>query len=267
MAKVRVQKTTSELQKRAEKLLVEEPQTIRTMSTDDVQKLIHDLSAHQIELEIQNEELHRVQLELEETRDKYFDLFNLAPIGYFTLDQKSRISEANLTGTELLGINKNELIGTRFSSHLSSDSQDEFYFHYKEVLKTGIKDNCELNILKRDGTLFYAQLSISAVSEKDRNIQQCKIAVLDLTERRKFEVQLRQSETKYSTLVEKGNDGVAIIQDSLLTFANSKMTDITGSPLEESIGRSFVDFVSPKYRTFVTDNYKKRIKGEKAAGR
>ena len=90
MAKERIQKRTSELYKRARRTPPKDPQPIHNMSKADVQKLIHDLNAHQVELEIQNEEeLCRVQLQLEETRDKYLDLYNLAPIGYFTLDQAS----------------------------------------------------------------------------------------------------------------------------------------------------------------------------------
>ena len=267
MAKERIQKRTSELYKRARRTPPKDPQPIHNMSKADVQKLIHDLNAHQVELEIQNEELCRVQLQLEETRDKYLDLYNLAPIGYFTLDQASRILEANFIGAELLGIKQSELARTRFPSYLSADSQDIFYFHYKEVLNTGAKGSCELKILKADGNFFYAQLLIMAVPEKDKDIQQCKIAVIDLTESRRAEVKLLQSEKKYSTLVEKGNDGVVIIQDGLISFVNSRMTNITGTPPAESIGLPFVDFVSPKYQTFVADNYRKRIKGENAAGR
>jgi PAS domain-containing protein len=98
MAEEKSSEKANELRKRAEKLLVETPQDMRAIPPDHVQKLIHELRVHQIELEIQNEELRRVQSELRETRDKYLDLFDLAPIGYFILNDKSRILETNLIG-------------------------------------------------------------------------------------------------------------------------------------------------------------------------
>jgi len=81
-------------------------------------------------------------------------------------------------------------------------------------------------------------------------------------ERKRVEEALRRSEEKYSTLVERGNDGIIIVQDSLLTFVNSKMIEMTGFSLEEALGKSFVDFVSPEYRELVVDRYRKRISGE-----
>jgi len=81
-------------------------------------------------------------------------------------------------------------------------------------------------------------------------------------ERKRVEEALRQSEEKYSTLVERGNDGIIIVQDGVLTFVNSKMIEMTGFSLEEALGKSFVDFVSPEYRELVVDRYRKRISGE-----
>ena len=89
----------------------------------------------------------------------------------------------------------------------------------------------------------------------------------DVTERKRAEERLVQSEKKYSTIVEKGNDGIVIIQDGRLIFANSRTPEITGLPLDKVLGRSFIDFVSPAYRGLVADNYKRRISGEKAPDR
>jgi PAS domain-containing protein len=103
MAKETNEERASELRKRAEIILAQGPQAIRNMATTDIQKLITELNVHQIELEMQNAELSRVQLELQEARDKYLDLYDFAPTGYFTLDRSSLILDANLAGSELLG--------------------------------------------------------------------------------------------------------------------------------------------------------------------
>jgi len=194
MAKERSGKRANDLRKRAEIILAEDPQIIRTIAPADIQKIIHELNVHQIELEMQNEELRRVQLELQEARDKYLNLYDLAPTGYFTLDHNSLIVDVNLAGSELLGSEKHRLIGTQFTASISPDSQDAFYFHYREVLKTGIKGNCELKMLKADGTPFHAQLISMDVPEKDGNINQCRTAVIDITERRRMQAQLIQAE-------------------------------------------------------------------------
>jgi PAS domain-containing protein len=97
-------KQSIDLRKRAEELLHKELENIQNTVEEDTQKLIHELQVYQIELEMQNEELRKAQAELEESRSKYFDLYELAPIGYFTLDKKGLILEANLTGANLLGV-------------------------------------------------------------------------------------------------------------------------------------------------------------------
>ena len=190
MVEERSRERANELRKRAEKILAADPQAIRTMVPADIQKLIHELNVYQIELEIQNAELRRVQLELQEARDKYLNLYDFAPTGYFTLDRNSLIVDVNLAGSELLGSEKHRLIGAQFTSSISPDSQDAFYFHYREVLKTGSKGNCELKMLKADGTPFHAQLISMSVPEKNGNISQCRTAVIDITERKNMQAQL-----------------------------------------------------------------------------
>jgi two-component system, NtrC family, sensor kinase len=190
MAKERSREGASELRKRAEKILASDPEAIRTVMPADIQKLIHELNVHQIELEMQNAELRRVQLELQGARDKYLNLYDFAPTGHFTLDRNSLIVDVNLAGSELLGSEKHRLIGAQFTSSISPDSQDAFYFHYREVLKTGIKGTCEVKMLKADGTPFHAQLISMAVPEKDGDISQCRTAVVDITERKNMQAQL-----------------------------------------------------------------------------
>ena len=194
MGQERSSKKTSELRKRAEKILAKDPQAIRTMVPADIQKLLHELNLHQIELEMQNEDFRRFQLELQEARDKYLNLYDFAPTGYFTIDRNSLIVDVNLAGSELLGSKNHTLIGTQFTSSISPDSQDAFHFHCREVLKTGIKGNCEIKILKADGTPFHAQLISMAVPEKDGNINHFRTAVIDITGRKRAEERIKLHE-------------------------------------------------------------------------
>ena len=229
MAQERSRERASELRQRAEKILAEDPQAIQTMATADVQKLIQELNVYQIELEMQNAELRRVQLELQEARDKYLDLYDFAPTGYFTLDRNSLILDVNLAGSQLLGSEKHRLIGTQFTASIAADSQDAFYFHYREMLKTGLKSHCELKMLKADGTPFQAQLISLAVPDKEGNINQYRTAVIDITERKKEE-RLQQGENYVLTLLGQGAELNEIL-DAIVRLGEDYDPSIRGSVL------------------------------------
>jgi PAS domain S-box-containing protein len=229
MAKESSGERNSELRQRAEKLLAERPQAIRSRAPADIQKLIHDLRAHQIELEMQNTELRRVQLELQETRDRYLDLYDFAPTGYFTLDRDSLITGVNLAGCQLLGSEKHRLIGTQFTSFIPADSQDAFYFHYREVLKTGLKVNCELKMVKADGTPFQAQLISLAVPDKDGKTSYYRTAVIDITERKRAEYGLAIEHKRLETVTSHIGVGLALISKDFHTlWANNVLKSIFG---------------------------------------
>lgn len=183
----------SELRRRAEELLRQRPEDIEAIPGDDIQRLIHELRVHQIELEMQNEELRKTQGEINELLTKYFDLYELAPVGYFVIDKKGLILEANLTGANLLGVQMRYLIKERFSRFVEPDSQDRFYFHRKQVLQTGAKQICELRLVKKDGTPFHAQLDSMAVQDGEGNSNQFRTAITDINERKQAEEALQES--------------------------------------------------------------------------
>ena len=106
----------SSLRKRAEEFLDKNPETIKEITSGDVKKLVEDLHIHQIEMEIQNEELRRAQLELEASRDRYSDLYDFAPVGYVTVSEKGSILHANLSCAAMLGVERSSLIGTSTKS-------------------------------------------------------------------------------------------------------------------------------------------------------
>ena len=118
---------------------------------ENVATVVHDLRVHQIELEMQNEELRRVQLELQESREKYFALFDLAPVGYLTLDRKSNVCDANLTAARLLGVERQRLVGRPFTTFVFAPDQDVYYQHQRMLTQTGKLQTVELR-LKRAGT-------------------------------------------------------------------------------------------------------------------
>ena len=175
------------LRNRAEKSLRKSSGDLRESPVEDVQKLIQELRVHQIELEMQNEELRKSQVELAESRDKYSDLYDFAPIGYFTLDDKGLILEANLTGADLLGLERVSLVKKGFSQFVAPGLQDAFYSHRERVLKTGTRQICELELRRKDKSPFYAQLQSVAVKGDEGNFVQLRTAVVDITQRKRAE--------------------------------------------------------------------------------
>src|SRR4030042_524767 len=124
-----------ELRRQAEMLLAEKIKDIGQVKLEDVKEILYELQVHRIELEMQNEELRRIQAELQESQDKYFSLYNSAPIGYFTLDRNGVILEANATGAGLFGKAKSKLLMTSFTQLISPASQDRFYLHCSTLFK------------------------------------------------------------------------------------------------------------------------------------
>jgi len=152
----------ADLRRRAEALVEEDPRAVPTelkgLSLDKVRRMLHELQVHQIELEMQNEELRRSRAELQASHERYFDLFDLAPVGYFSLTEDARILEANLTGGELLGVTRSDLLDRPFTRFIFPDDQDGYYHHRRAVVNGGSPATCELRMVRADGTTFHALL-------------------------------------------------------------------------------------------------------------
>ena len=130
---------------------------------------IHALTVYQAELELQNEELRLAQLELEEARDRYADLYDFAPIGYFTLTETGCILEVNLTGAELFNRERSALLGLPLGSIINKPDQPTLKRHITEVLVTGRRQSCDLAANRADGSRFIARLDSLAIVDTGRN--------------------------------------------------------------------------------------------------
>jgi PAS domain S-box-containing protein len=197
--KKNIGKSTSlkKLRRQAEERLRDKAGDVSGKALDDAQQLIHELEVHQIELQMQNEELRNTQVKLVESRDKYHELYDFAPVGYFTLDEKVLIRQVNLTGANLLGLQRNKLINTKFADFILPQFQDDFYFHCKRIFESGTKQTCDLKLRKLDGTLFDARLDSIAVKDKVAASSQIRTAVSDITERVQAKEVLQESEEKF----------------------------------------------------------------------
>ena len=164
------------------------------------EELIHELQVHQIELETQAEELRRAQLALEESRDKYLDLYDFAPLGYLTLSDKALIEEVNLTGATLLGTERSNLINTRFRKCIAPEYFDAWDKYFLNVLNKGQKQSCPLVILRGDGSTFPARLESIRISDNNKGDPTVRTTISDITYIRQAENALRISNKKLTLL-------------------------------------------------------------------
>lgn len=175
---------TAALRQRAEdRASADAAQAADALSPEESSRLLHDLQVHQIELEMQNEELRRVQEELETSRANYFDLYDLAPVGYCTINETGSIREANLTAATLLGVPRNRLAGQPFTSFILPEDQDIYYHHRKILFAGGAPQEAELRLMRPDATSFWAHLA--AVAARDTAGEQvCRLMLSDINERK-----------------------------------------------------------------------------------
>ncbi len=133
--------------------------------SESVRQLLHELQVHQIELEMQNEQLRHTQQELDGARARYFDLFDLAPIGYCTVNEQGLILEANFTAATMLNLSRNELVKQNVSRFIVRTDQDIYYQCRQALLSTGLTQECELQMLRRDGPATWVHLKTSAAHD------------------------------------------------------------------------------------------------------
>ena len=153
-------------------------------SKADTEKLLYELQVHQIKLEMQGEELLRAKEEAERAKEKYEDLFEFAPAGYFNLDRRGTVLSANLTGARLLGIDRSRLIGQNYQRYLSGYDLPAFEAFLAKIFETGEKQVCEATLLKAaDGELFFTHIEAIA----SRSGAQCRVMLTDITARRRAE--------------------------------------------------------------------------------
>ena len=164
----------------------------------EAQRTIHELRVHQIELEIQNEELRRVQAELDAARARYFDLYDLAPIGCITLSTEGLILEANFTAATMLGVARGALLKHQVFRFILPEDQDIYYHHCKQLLETGSQQTCDLRMLKI-GVTFWARLETTVAQSTD-GASLFHVVLSDITEHKRAEVALRSSEERYQRI-------------------------------------------------------------------
>ncbi len=202
-----------ELRKKAQEIAPKRrdcsPEYSEVIPAEEARQKLHELLVHQIELEMQNDELRRAQTELEDARARYLDLYDLAPVSYCTISEKGLILETNLTAANLLDVARGALINQPISRFIFKEDQDVYYLHKRELFETGKPQAYELKMRKRDGTVFWAHLASITLSDAD-GVPICRVALSDITERKLRDEELKAIKDSLSAEVAALNNLHAI---------------------------------------------------------
>jgi PAS domain S-box-containing protein len=206
----------------------------------EAQRLVHELQVHQIELEMQNDELRRALSEIEESQARYLNLYDFSPTGYFTFDREGRIEAANLTGAQLLGLERGRLIGRRFGLFVSTADRLAFNAFLEKVFASRTKETCEAELSKekkmppsteRSGTRRFGetgQIIVHIEAIASENGQECRAVINDITERKrgeeKIQASLLEKETMLKEIQHRVKNNLQVIS-SLLGLQSSYIQD------------------------------------------
>ena len=198
----------NKLRKRAEARLKKMASHVLPETFQDSQRLLHELQVHQIELEIQNEELRHARDEIEAGLARYIDLYDFAPVGYFTLDRNAAILRANLTGSLLLGTESARLVTRRFDAFVSDESRPVFNAFLDQVFADTNTQTCEIELLKEEQPLH---LRLEGLAEATG--ETCRVITIDISRRKKIEAELEKTRKRYKELLIHANS-IIIQMDS-----------------------------------------------------
>lgn len=178
-----------ELRLRAEKELKSRPNSTYTLrGAEETQRFIHEFEVHQIELEMQNEELRQMRDEMEKSLNEYTDIYDFAPVGYLTFNNDGVICSANLFISTLLGVDRSCLTGKQFANLIDPVSRPTFENFIATVFTEHKMQTCELELLNHSGCARFVQ--VEAMSTASRT--ECRAAVIDITKRREMEEQIEK---------------------------------------------------------------------------
>ncbi len=237
------QKKPSELRKRAEEKLKSptSPPGVMSDSDKELRQLIHELQVHQIELEMQNEELREAWVGLEESRAKYFDFYDFAPGGFFTFDKQGLILETNLTAARELGMERSLFINKPFRAYIVTDDRKLFDEHLQKVFKSADRQTCDIRLKRKNGSEFYAQLE-SRVARDSFGNNICRTSLTDITERKQIEEKLKTASNEWRATFDASRDPIMLIDSEMkIIKANLATTKYLLKPFNEILGKTYFE--------------------------
>ena len=251
---------TQSLRERAESaqghLADSSPEQFSALSPAEAQQVLHELRVHQIELKMQNDELRRKQAELDTSNARYFDFYDLAPVGYCTLSEMGVILQANLRTAAMLGATREDLNRQALSNFILANDHDIFYLFRQAVMVNLEPQSCELRLKRIDRTSTWVRLQGLTVADGAGG-RHLRVVIQDISEHKQAEAALISSEERYRTLVEWSPEPVVVHRDGQFLFVNSaaikvhaarSASDLVGKPIFNTIHPDFHQLVSERVK-------------------
>ncbi|MGO9019596.1 MAG: sigma 54-interacting transcriptional regulator [Syntrophobacteraceae bacterium] len=232
--------SSNDLRSKAEEALNSVEDSSIEFCGEDMSKLIHELRVHQIELEMQNEEMRSAQAELEESRTRYADVYDFAPVGYLTFDQQGLIVEVNLTAANQLGTRRAALLKKPFFLYLLQDDRDLFRLHLAEVFKTSEKQTCEVRLNPRNSEEFFARLD-SIFIEDTSGKGLVRTSMSDITSLKRAEEVLTRSHRELKDLVAERTTELSAANEQLRREVDSRVESLRFERLISDLSARFVN--------------------------
>ena len=230
-----------ELRRIAESRLRERQKTLTSQNGAErtahaTQRLVQELQIHQIELEMQNEQLEQARLDTSTALELYTDLYEFAPAGYFTLDRDGVVCQVNLTGSKLLGVDRSRLVKARFGSFVAQKCQTIFSSFLSRVFASQSSHTCEAMLLKEGGYPFYARIEAT----NSGNDQACRAVVVDITEQKAAENKIQEQ----ANLLDLAHDAISVRDlNEKIQYWNKGAEQLYGWATKEAIGGNFAKMV------------------------
>jgi two-component system sensor histidine kinase UhpB len=195
------------LRKQAEEKVatLRERDLLRYLPQYEEKRLLHELQVHQVELEMQNEEMRGVQTELEESRSRYRELYDFAPVGYITLDKTGLILEANITAADLLNVPRAALLYRYLQSFMDRECADAFHLFLRRPLTPGMKDIVECRLQPTEGTPFEISLNVSGEYDLSDKLVRYRVVLVDVSRLKLMERQARETGNRLRSLASELN--------------------------------------------------------------
>ena len=223
----------NQLRESAEQMLAVQSAS-ETQSQVDDKRLLHELQVHQIELEMLNENLHQAHRELEQSWTRYYDLYELAPVGYLSLNEQDLIVNANRTARNLLGLTKTSLLEHPLSRFIVVEDREVYYAHRTQLVKTNKPQLLELRILNRDGQAHWLRVEMNRTLDNDAT-PIIRVVLSDINEQKNNDDYLRQA----AAMFEATREGVMITDaKTKILVVNRRFSELTGYSVQDVIGKT-----------------------------
>lgn len=223
----------------------------------EFQAVLHELEVYQIELEMQNRELRDSRQAVEESHDRYVNLYDFAPVGYVTLSDQGLIREINLTASGMLGVERHWLMGRSLAPWVAGTELPAFRSHLKKSLRDDEKVTTVLYLRRRDGHAIPVELSSTISSDPITGERLIRTAITDLSERRK-------AEEERDRFFELSTDLLCVLRtDGRFERLNPAWEKVLGYTREELLARPYVDFLHPDDRDPTIHEFEKVLRGAK----